>query len=365
MKDSKGSAIDWTMKPMAKLSLVSFALCVATACADSAAIVGVQPQGDDASGDGPSAPDGVSFGDGGPPDAIQPPQPTAGIYAIGYPLEQPVLYRYDAPTNVLTEVGPVLTGSCDLVVGLAIDSVGNGYVWCFSDASVEGFFKIDLATGAATLIASPTPNLGATVAAMSFVPKGTLDPQEDALVGYAYGYDYGYGGCCGQPASYVRIDEATGALTVINAEGLGPSTIQWPSGMVSVNGGGTFVTYPYNTTIDGVPCGVTLGPDCILEVDPKTGSVMRNYGRVPGFGAGVAAIAYWAGVVYGFGPNGNGGVGIAMYGVEWMGTTPVSTTINPKCPTCSGDGGLIDFSCASSSLSVPPLTADGGGPPIN
>ena len=63
--------------------------------------------------------------------------------------------------------------------------------------------------------------------------------------------------------------------------------------IVSVKDGPTYLT------TRGTGCNAT---DCLLLVDPKTGSMIKNEGAV-GFSS-VFGLAFWAGTIYGFSSNG-------------------------------------------------------------
>jgi hypothetical protein len=220
------------------------------------------------------------------------------------------LYKVDPVAKTMTMVAPF--GGCDTVIDIAVDENDNGYATTFS-----GVYKLDLKTAACTLIASGSyPN------SLSFVPAGTLDPTVEALVGY-------FG------STYVRIDTTTGAVTDVGALTNGYSS---SGDIVSVKGGGTFLT------VNGNGCG-----DCLLQVDPKTGAMIQNYGSVNH--SSVFGIAFWAGTVYGFDDAGE------LFSITWSGTNIVTTNI----PTTPG----LEFYGAGSTTSAPVLNADGGGIPIN
>ena len=132
--------------------------------------------------------------------------------------------------------------------------------------SYGGLYWIDKTSAKCTQISSGTyPN------SLSFVPAGTLDPNNEALVGY-------------QGSDYIRISTTTGQVTVGGKIGNGYLS---SGDIVSVKGGGTYLT------VKGNGCG-----DCLLEVDPKTGGMVKNWGST-GYGS-VFGIAFWAGSVYGF-----------------------------------------------------------------
>jgi hypothetical protein len=224
------------------------------------------------------------------------------------------LYSYDVTTSTVTLVGAFTnctqtTGA--QVIDLAIDSQMNAYVTTF-----DGFYSVDLQTAQCTLIKT-----GGYPNSLSFVPVGTLDPYVEALVGY-------FGN------SYVRVNVGTGSTSVVGTLSGG----YYSSGdIVSVEGGGSFLT------VTGNGCG-----DCLLQVDPKSGDLIQNYGQLP-HGA-VYGLGYWAGTLFGFDANGDifsiGGGGDAGLvtnditvgdgGVTWWGAG--STTI---APAAALDGGAI------------------------
>ncbi len=192
------------------------------------------------------------------PEAAPPPPPVPVVYAHS----ADTLYLLDPTSDQVTVVGPFqgCTQSFETqVVDLALDQNSNAYV-----TTGDGLYKVDLTSAACTLIAPGSyPN------SLSFVPKGTVDPAAEALVGY-------------MGSQYVRVDPTTGAVTNI---GVGLSDGYTSSGdIVSVAGGGTFLT------VKGGPesCG-----DCLLQVDPTTGALIKDYGSVNH--ADVFGLAFWAG----------------------------------------------------------------------
>jgi hypothetical protein len=179
-----------------------------------------------------------------------------------------MFYKLDPVTNAVTTVGAFQ--GCDTVIDIALDKDGNMFGTTFG-----GFYKIDKATAACTHIANGSyPN------SLSFVPKGTLDPNVEALVGYDMNNNY------------IRIDTTTGAITVVGAGVLTPYASS--GDVVSVIGGGTYLT------VTGGPQG-NCG-DCIVQVNPKTGAVMKNIGHLA-YGS-VFGLAFWGGSAYGFSDSG-------------------------------------------------------------
>jgi hypothetical protein len=226
------------------------------------------------------------------------------------------LYKLDPTTNAITVVGN-FTGACilDTIIDIALDENSNAYVTGFG-----GFYKLDLTTASCTLVAFGTnyPN------SLSFVPKGTLDPNAEALVGY-------------QGSTYVRIDTATGAMSNVGSLSGG---YQSSGDIVSVIGGGTFLT------VTGNGCG-----DCLLQVDPKTGDLIQSYGSVNH--AMVYGLAFWAGTAYGFDDAGE------VFSISTMGSSLVTQDIPVPNPPAG-----LEFYGAGSTTAAPPTAPDGGGIPI-
>jgi hypothetical protein len=177
------------------------------------------------------------------------------------------LYKLDPISKEVTVVGAFTGINGDAMIDIALDKNGEMIGTAFG-----GLYKIDKTTASATLITSGSfPN------SLSFVPQGTVDPNVEALVGY-------------EGSTYVRIDTTTGQKQNIGSlvGGYGSS-----GDVVSVIGGGTYLT------VFGGPdnCG-----DCIIEVDPTTGSFKTIIGPL-GHSA-VYGLAFWGGAAYGFDSSG-------------------------------------------------------------
>jgi hypothetical protein len=283
------------------------------------------------SGFGPSTDGGAGGGGGGgggrgdsgsatdapilsPYDASKPPEDSGGgaPVAVVYAHSATVLYKLDPVSKAVTVVGPFI--GCTSVIDFALDQSSNDYV-----TTSDGFYKVDLTSAVCTFVASGSyPN------SLSFVPKGTLDPNVEALVGY-------FG------SEYVRIDPATGAITMVGALSQG---YQSSGDIVSVIGGGTFLT------VNGDGCS-----DCLFQVDPKTGDMIQNYRDV--MHSAVYGIAFWAGNVYGFDNAGQ------IFEITWQ-NNAISTT---NIPVPNPPAGL-EFWGAGSTTSAPAVSNDGGGIPI-
>jgi hypothetical protein len=252
---------------------------------------------------------------GTPPPDSAPPPAVAVVYA-----ESPdTLYKLDPTTNAISVVAPfsgdcASQGDCTDIIDIALDEMSNGYATTYG-----AFYKFDVKTAITTLVSSGSyPN------SLSFVPKGTLDPSQEALVGY-------------DGATYIRIDTTSGAITKV-----GKLTGGYTSSgdIVSVIGGGTFLT------VKSGSCG-----DCLLQIDPTTGDLIQNYGSVNH--PSVFGIAFWAGSVYGFDDGGD------VFSITFAMGKLVTTDI----PVPGAPAGL-EFYGAGSTTSAPPKSADGGGIPI-
>ena len=277
--------------------------------------VGFGDGGDDPfptdSGGATDAPDFVNDGgiiDTGTPD-VQPPEPIIVVYGHS----PTTLYKLDPKTKAVSAVGAFDCSTS--VIDLAIDENNKAYITSFS-----GFYSLDLKTEKCAMIKG-----GGYPNSLSFVPKGTLDPNVEALVGYV-------------GAQYVRIDPATGNVSNV---GTGLSGGFSSSGdIVSVKNGGTFLT------VKGPSCA-----DCLVQVDPKTGGLVQNYGSL-GY-PDVFGIAFWGGAGYGFT---NGGQLFEVTAQNNM----IKTTLVPIPNAPQG----LQFWGAGSSTSVPTTGVDGGIIPV-
>jgi hypothetical protein len=213
------------------------------------------------------------------------------------------LYRMDPTTKQVTVVGNFQ--GCSSVIDIALDKDSNLFGTTF-----DGLYRIDKNTAVCTHIAS-----GGYPNSLSFVPKGTVDPNAEALVGY-------------QGATYVRIDTVTGAITPIGSLQGGLSS---SGDIVSVINGKTLLT------VNGLNCG-----DCIVEVNPTTGDMIQNWGPL-GY-ASVFGLAFWAGKAYGFNDAGQ------LFEIEFGMTNVMATPI----PIPSAPPGL-SFWGAGSTTSAPPI----------
>jgi hypothetical protein len=314
---SRASSLTWLFATSASVAL-AFACGSNTSSTGFPAVDGGEDSGSlvtggDSSVSGGGGDGGTGLlGDGGtstPETGAPAPVPVVYAHSAG------TLYRLDPSNNQIAVVGPFQ--GCSDVIDLALDSNSNAYVTTYS-----GLYTLDLTSAACILIASGTsyPN------SLSFVPKGTVDPNVEALVGYV-------------GSTYVHINTTTGAIQNVGTLSGGYTS---SGDIVSVIGGGTFLTVkdgPNN-------CG-----DCLLQVNPTTGDLIQDYGSVNH--VDVFGLAFWAGTAYGFD---NGGDVFSISSQNGMLVTSDITVPNPP-PNLS-------FWGAGSTTAAPPVSADGGGLPI-
>jgi hypothetical protein len=281
-----------------------FLSCAAMLCACGSSSNGSNfASGDDGgSNDGgvsfsDSGDDAPNLGDSGASDSGSTQQ------AIVYGHGPDVLYSVDPNTKSVTVVGTF--SNCNgSVIDIALDKDSNMYGTTFG-----GVFRIDRKTAACTLIKTGTyPN------SLSFVPKGTVDPNVEALVAY-------------EGSTYIRIDTTSGAISNIGSIGGGFTS---SGDIVSVIGGGTYLT------VKGNNCN-----DCIVEVNPTTGALVKNWGSVGH--ADVFGLAFWAGTAFGFD---NGG---ELFTITFSGSSV--TTQNVPIPNAPPN---LQFYGAGSTTSAPP-----------
>jgi hypothetical protein len=215
------------------------------------------------------------------------------------------LFKLDPKTNDVTEIGDF--AGCSPVIDIALDEASNLFA-----TSYNALYKVDKATASCTEIAKGSyPN------SLSFVPKGTVDANEEALVGY-------------EDASYVRIDTTTGAKTTIGALGGG---FKSSGDIVSVKGGKTYLT------VKGTGNTCTTN-DCLVEVDPATGKLVKNWGSIEHHN--VFGLSFWGGKIYGF--NDTGDLFEVTFGTSQLATSVIAMPNKP-----SG----LSFWGAGSSTSAP------------
>jgi hypothetical protein len=239
------------------------------------------------------------FGNEPPPPAPEVPE----VHEV-YGHSATTLYKLEPATKAVTVVGNFK--QCEPIIDIALDEKSTLYA-----VSDNTLYTVDKNTATCTRLHSGKyPN------SLSFVPKGTVDANEEALVGYNGG-------------DYIRIDVNDGSTTVLGK--LGGSLIS-SGDIVSVKGGKTFLTVK-----GGSNCSTT---DCLVEVDPEKGTLIKNWGSIEH--KKVFGLSFWGGLVYGFDEQGN------LFEVTFGSNKIVTTTIPiPQKP--SG----LSFWGAGSSTSAP------------
>ncbi len=226
------------------------------------------------------------------------------------------LYKLDPVSKAVTKIA-LMTG-CPDVLDIALDKDSHIFA-----TTHMGLFDVNKTTAACTLIANGDyPN------SLSFVPAGTLDPNVEALVGYIITPSPG------NKNQYIRIDTTSGTITNI---GQPWSEAFVTSGdIVSVKNGPTYLT---------VKGGTCTKYDCLVEVNPQSGTLVKNYGELTSASGGyqkVFGLAFWAGSVYGFDNTGH------LFEVKVQGNTTLTTLINAP-------GGPSLWWGAGSTTSAPPV----------
>jgi PQQ-like domain len=126
------------------------------------------------------------------------------------------------------------------------------------------------------------PSGGLEIRGLSFVPQGTIQPDQETLVALEI-----YG-------RYISIDlPAQKATAIGNLNGNGPN--QWTTkgaDIVSIILDKTYVTAKLGSPTDN-----------LAAMDPKTGAIVTNIGETPI--TTIGGLAYWGGTLYGFTGDGD------------------------------------------------------------
>jgi len=266
--------------------LLGTALCALLLIRCSAA-GGDDPVGGAGSGGADAGQDVINpagSGGGGIVDAA--PDPDSSTPPVGevYAHSDVTLYKLEPISKTVMVVGDfdclTATGAGLGMWDIAVDRDGNMFGSANAMASAS-LVRIDKATAHCDVVvsASSLPN------SLAFVPAGTLDPNEEALVGF-------------DRSKYVRINKVTGAAQEIGSLNPNPTGKMWESSgdIVSIIDDKTYATVKPNLG------GTTYGTDTIVEIDPVTGQAIREIGDT-GF-YGLWGLGYWGGVAYGFSEGG-------------------------------------------------------------
>ncbi len=199
--------------------------------------------------------------------------PVKGPVGQLYAQTKDSLYRLDLAAGQFTLVGKfTFDKNTNNVTDIALDAGGKLYAVTDHDLYVceSSTAKCKWQT---TLPGSGTFN------GLTFVPKGTVDPNKETLIGI------------GTDGAWDQIDFSTGVATV---KQLGSYGGGWLSSgdSFSVEGVGTYATIKGKSKTDS-----------LAQVDPKTGAIVQVIGET-----GVNQLfgfAWWQGVFYGFSNDGN------------------------------------------------------------
>lgn len=220
---------------------------------------------------GNSSSSGFMTGSGGAPPGM----------AEAFFHSQDTLYELDPISKQVTPIGK-FTG-CEVtsdfsktgIMDMALDKDSNIFV-----TSHLGLYTVNRADASCTKVAAGDyPN------SLSFVPAGTVDPNEEALVGYVVEPN---------PVNknqYVRINTTTGQITKIGP--VWTESVVSSGDIVSVKDGPTYLTLKGGANDECFP------NDCLAEVNPQTGKLIKNYGQIDGYSR-IFGFAFWGGSSYGF-----------------------------------------------------------------
>jgi hypothetical protein len=209
--------------------------------------------------------------DAGPPLPTDPGLPLAYVVSTRF-------WTFDPTTGAWAGGTALPAGTCPQLDELAVDPFGGLFA---VGSNATRLYRVD-----ATNPSSPSCTaIGAGGAgypqSLAFAPRGTLEPFDEALVGYTTNGDY------------VRLDTTTGAIAVVTAGALSGMAVGdlvnvGPDGYVAVNGGS---------------CG---SGDCVWKISLVTGrpiSPGAASAKLPST-THVTGLAHWAGKLQAFcGPD--------------------------------------------------------------
>lgn len=273
------------------------AACVAALFAACSATGGNSHPGSGSGGSGGTAGTGTGAGGVGnaPGSGGQPPgdastldvnnSDSGGGPPVGdvYGHSNTTLYKLDPYSKQISIVGNFnCLGNAAALGGgmwdIAIDKAGH----------MVGSMNNGLGTGAMVTIDKTTAHCSVVKTgnypnSLTYLPAGTLLPNSEALVGY-------------DRDAYVQISTQNASVTTIGNLNPNVTGQNWESSgdIVSIIGAKTYLTVK--------PYGSNGGTDSIVEVDPKTGKIIKMIGNT-GF-TELWGLGYWAGVAYGFSATG-------------------------------------------------------------
>jgi hypothetical protein len=202
-----------------------------------------------AGGGGEAGPDDAALA----PDVAALPDPAKVTISYGAGKDQTV-YAFDADAKTFKALP---SAGCPVAEETAVLSDGSVYITSSDNTTL---FRLT-STGCAAIRKSASFPY-----ALGTAPVGTVSATEEVLVGYMGAGDY------------VRVDGATGAVTVIKAGALGALR---PSGDVTAFGTRGFLAAASNTGSGSFACA--SGGDCVVEVDLSTGAPIALLSHLAGF----------------------------------------------------------------------------------
>ncbi len=228
--------------------------------------------GDDAQGQPDASEDATADITGDLDAGVDEPDADLGPEPVIWANSTTTLYRFDPLAHVLSKVADFDCNG-EPMLDIAVNSKQELY-----GVTSETLVKIDEKTALCYPIAK-----GNYPPTLAFLPAGTLDPNEEALVGYKL-------------AQYVRIDPQTGATSFVGS--MNPNDAggyyEISGDVVSIAGGDTYLT--------AVGFNPTNG-DGLTVVDPATGKPTKFLGFAGK--PGLLGLAQWAGVLYAFSAAGH------------------------------------------------------------
>lgn len=248
-------------------------------------------------------------GPSGPEVDASPPPEKGAIYLVG----ARTLYVFDPIGDTLERVGDVACPGFALdddLVDVAVDRDGTIVATSFgpADKLESYFFTVSPTTGQCLKIAT---NPGMPTDGLTFVPRGMLDPANDALVGYS-------------DETFVRFDTKTGQRTTIGA-------LNKPGASARYYVNGDLVVLPSGV---GYATGFRVGrpstePDQLLQIDPRTGALVKVVG--PLYGEHVTGLAAWGEKLFGVSRG-------SILEID----APTAKTF-PRRPKATFDAGAVSF----------------------
>lgn len=166
---------------------------------------------------------------------------------VVYVHEAAQLFTWEPTRGTLT---PIPGFACGAATDMAIDRAGRAFI-----VAGEGLYRLDVQSGRCTWVAQ----LPESLVALTFLPAGSLDPLEEALVGYG-------------PMAYWEFDPVDGTAVRLGTSALSGGVV--PSGDLSALADGR----TYLTVRDHA--WPTSRSDELVRIDPRSGAVVEQLGVI-------------------------------------------------------------------------------------